>query len=84
MAPVNSSRSPGWKLGAGPAYTLHFTSCTPNAGPYQEYNAAPHPRETWFEPSLEVTKGALRVPTGPGLGLTIDPQLLREAKPVSP
>src|SRR5262249_41176583 len=48
--------------GMSPAYMLHFASCTPNVGPYQEYNAAPHQPETWFTPALEVKKGVLSVP----------------------
>jgi L-alanine-DL-glutamate epimerase-like enolase superfamily enzyme len=68
------------RLGPHPVYTLHLVSAVPNAGPFQEYNAAPHAAETWCTPALEVRGGALRVPDGPGLGLTIDPDVLRRAE----
>jgi L-alanine-DL-glutamate epimerase-like enolase superfamily enzyme len=67
------------QTGPQPVYTLQLASCTPNFGPFQEYNAAPHPRESWFSPALEVKGGVLRVPDGPGLGVTIDPDVLRKA-----
>jgi L-alanine-DL-glutamate epimerase-like enolase superfamily enzyme len=66
-------------LGPHPAYTLHFASCTPNSGPFMEFNAAPQRRETWFAPAFEVQNGVLRVPADPGLGVTIDPAVLRQA-----
>lgn len=68
------------QLGPSPAYTLHFAACTPNMGPFQEYNAAPHKPEAWFGPALEVKKGVLRLPDGPGWGVTIDAGVLRKAE----
>jgi L-alanine-DL-glutamate epimerase-like enolase superfamily enzyme len=68
------------QLGMNPVYMLHFASCTPNVGAFQEYNAAPHQTEPWFSPALEVNQGTLRVPQGPGLGITIEPEVLRRAK----
>ena len=70
------------QLGMSPAYMLHFASCTPNLGKHQEYNASPRQPETWFAPALEVKKGVLQVPAGPGLGIEIDPDVLRKAKKV--
>jgi L-alanine-DL-glutamate epimerase-like enolase superfamily enzyme len=68
------------KSDANTAYMLHFAAVTPNAGPYQEYNAAP-PHEQWWEaPSFRVHGGAIAVPDGPGLGVTYDPALWREAE----
>ena len=64
------------------AYMLHFVSRTPNAGPYHEYDAAPRPKPPWFSPTMQVKNGALDVPDGPGLGITIDPQLLAKAQPL--
>src|SRR5438034_7100700 len=63
--------------GARESYVVHFASCTPNIGPFREYNGAPQKPETWSSPSLEVKNGTIRVPTGPGLGITLDPELLR-------
>ena len=65
--------------GPHPAYPLHLASSTPNVGPLLEYNAAPHAKEDWFTPALEVARGVLRVPDGPGLGITIEPGVLRKA-----
>ncbi|MCK4752201.1 MAG: mandelate racemase/muconate lactonizing enzyme family protein [Planctomycetes bacterium] len=70
------------KYGAGSVYMLQFASCVPNIGKYQEYNGAPHKIQNWCEPILEVENGAVKVPTGPGLGITIDPELIKNAKPV--
>ena len=68
------------KSDANTAYMLHFAAVTPNAGPYQEYNAAPR-REPWWEaPSFQVHDGMIAVPDGPGLGVTYDPALWREAE----
>jgi L-alanine-DL-glutamate epimerase-like enolase superfamily enzyme len=63
-----------------PIYMLHFASFTPNMGPYQEFNAAPEHQTGWFEPALVVQDGLLQVPDGPGLGVTIDPAILKRAK----
>ena len=66
----------------GYVYMLHFASCVPNAGPYQEFK-----RETRIpltEPdALKAVGGTVRIPSGPGLGVTVDPAYLREAKVVS-
>ena len=70
------------QTGPNVAYMLHFASCTPNVGKYLEYNAAPRRRETWYSPALEVSKGVVAVPDGPGLGITIDAEVLRKAKRV--
>jgi L-alanine-DL-glutamate epimerase-like enolase superfamily enzyme len=66
------------RLGVDPVYMLHFASCMPTH--YQEYNAKPHQLETWFTPTFEVKQGMLQVPQGPGLGISIDPKVLRKAK----
>ncbi len=70
------------QAGMSVAYMLHFASCTPNIGPHQEFNGAPRPPDTWFSPALEVKNGVIRVPEGPGLGITIDPEMLKKAKRV--
>jgi L-alanine-DL-glutamate epimerase-like enolase superfamily enzyme len=66
----------------GYVYMLHFASCVPNAGPYQEFK-----RETRIpltEPdALKAVGGTVKVPSGPGLGVTVDPAYLRGAKVVS-
>ena len=72
------SPQPGISL----AYMLHFASRTPNIGKHLEYRAAPQKKQTWYAPALEVENGVVPVPTGPGLGITIDPELLRRAEKV--
>ena len=66
--------------GLGYLYVAHFASCVQNAGPFQEYKgrdqALPVSSDT---SSLLSEKGILRVPTGPGLGVTIDPGFVSRA-----
>lgn len=68
----------------GHLYVAHFASCVPNAGPHQEYkgddNTLPVACET---SSLKSENGILKVPTGPGLGVAIDPEFLRKASVVT-
>ncbi len=40
--------------------------------------AAPK-KEAWYAPNFEIVNGAIPVPTGPGLGLTFDPEYLKKA-----
>jgi L-alanine-DL-glutamate epimerase-like enolase superfamily enzyme len=56
---------------------LHFVPCISNAGPYHEYNADQVGRPVPCEPSMQVLNGEVAVPTGPGLGLTHDPAILK-------
>ncbi len=70
--------------GLGYLYVAHFASCVPNAGPHQEYKGTgdtlPVSSAT---SSLASENGELRVPTGPGLGIDLDPSFLRTAQPIS-
>jgi L-alanine-DL-glutamate epimerase-like enolase superfamily enzyme len=67
--------------GLGYLYVAHFASCVPNAGPHQEYKGMDGtlPVESATSP-LKSVKGKLIVPTGPGLGITIDPDFLKRAE----
>ena len=69
--------------GLGFLYVAHFASCIPNAGPHQEYKGDDDslPVECGTS-SLKSENGMLTVPTGPGLGVTIDPGLLKKAQVV--
>ena len=60
--------------GVGFLYAVHFAAVVPNAGPYQEYKGfdASIPVEGVGSPLAPVA-GAIGVPTGPGLGVEIDP-----------
>ncbi|MDQ3258442.1 MAG: mandelate racemase/muconate lactonizing enzyme family protein [Acidobacteriota bacterium] len=70
--------------GLGYLYVLHYASCVPNAGPFQEYKG-----ETEGLPissaasSLKSENGVIKVPTEPGLGVTIDPDFIRKSTVVS-
>jgi L-alanine-DL-glutamate epimerase-like enolase superfamily enzyme len=67
----------------GPAsvHMLQFASCIPNIGAFMEYPwRKPQGAETWYSPNFIVRDGALDVPTGPGLGLDIDPAFLAGAE----
>jgi L-alanine-DL-glutamate epimerase-like enolase superfamily enzyme len=69
--------------GLGYLYMMHFVSVLPNAGPYHEFKG--FNREIPFEcPSspLDSEGGRVKVPTGPGLGLEIDPDFVAMHRPV--
>jgi L-alanine-DL-glutamate epimerase-like enolase superfamily enzyme len=69
--------------GLGYLYVAHFASCVPNAGPFQEYKGRDEGLPVSSETSpLVSVKGLLKVPTGPGLGVTIDPSFVNKAAPV--
>ena len=70
--------------GAGVGYVdvLHFASCTPNIGDFHEYKGGLAQTGPWYDPPLRLQNGAINVPTGPGLGITEDADILRNAKPV--
>ncbi len=60
--------------GLGYLYMMHFVSAVPNAGPYHEFKG--FNREIPLEcPTSPLTseEGKVKVPTGPGTGIVIDP-----------
>lgn len=70
--------------GLGFLYVAHFASCVPNAGPFQEYKGTDDTLPvSSASSSLRSEKGLLTVPSGPGLGVTIDPGFLRKASRLS-
>jgi L-alanine-DL-glutamate epimerase-like enolase superfamily enzyme len=70
--------------GLGFLYIAHFASIVKNCGAHQEYKGEddilPVSSET---SSLKSEKGKLTVPTGPGLGVTIDPGFLAKTQTVT-
>ena len=70
--------------GLGYLYVAHFASCVPNCGAHQEYkgeeDTLPVSSAT---ASLKSENGLLKVPTGPGLGVTIDPAFVKKAQVVT-
>ncbi len=69
--------------GLGYLYVLHFASFIPNCGLHQEFKGdddkVPFICST---SSLKVVDGKMKVPTGPGLGIEINPDFINQAKPV--
>ncbi len=63
----------------GYIYMMHFISAIPNAGPYHEYKSfkLDFPFECKTS-SLVPEDGVVTVPTGPGLGIDIDPDFIKK------
>jgi L-alanine-DL-glutamate epimerase-like enolase superfamily enzyme len=68
--------------GFGFIYSLHFASCTPKIGPWQEYKNGVETYGKWFNPPLRIVDGAITVPKGPGVGLVDPKEILKDATPV--
>ena len=71
--------------GLGYVYMMHFVSSIPNSGPYHEFkefnNVLPYHCATSSLRSDE--NGVIKVPTGPGFGVDIDPDFLAKCTVVS-
>jgi L-alanine-DL-glutamate epimerase-like enolase superfamily enzyme len=68
----------------GYLYVAHFASAVPNAGPHQEFKDQDETLPVSCATStLKCAKGMLQVPSGPGLGVTIDPAFIKESRIVS-
>ncbi len=68
--------------GFGFVYMLHFASCTPKIGPWQEYKKGVETYGQWFHPPLRINDGALSVPKGPGVGIVEPKEILKGAEEV--
>lgn len=69
--------------GLGYLYMMHFISTIPNAGPYHEFKGSNS--EIPFEcltSTLTSENGVVTVPSGPGLGIEIDPDFINKHEPV--
>jgi L-alanine-DL-glutamate epimerase-like enolase superfamily enzyme len=67
--------------GLGYLYVAHFASCVPNAGPFQEYKGRDDTLPVSSDSSsLNCVNGMLKVPSGPGLGVTIDPAFVAKGE----
>jgi L-alanine-DL-glutamate epimerase-like enolase superfamily enzyme len=70
--------------GLGFLYVAHYASVVPNAGAHQEYKGEEDTLPVRSDTSsLKSESGLLTVPTGPGLGVSIDPDFLAKTKPVA-
>jgi L-alanine-DL-glutamate epimerase-like enolase superfamily enzyme len=69
----------------GYLYMMHFVSAIPNAGPYHEFKG--FTKDLPFEcktSSLSSDEGVVTVPSGPGLGIDIDPEYIAKHQVVNP
>jgi L-alanine-DL-glutamate epimerase-like enolase superfamily enzyme len=69
--------------GLGFLYAAHFASFAPAHGPHQEYKGTDELPVESPTSALRADKGVVRVPSGPGLGLTFDPAFLRGTRPLT-
>ena len=71
--------------GSGLGYldAAHFASCIPNPVPFTEFKGDPDIPVSSETSSLKCENGMVRVPSGPGFGITIDPAFLRESVKVT-
>jgi L-alanine-DL-glutamate epimerase-like enolase superfamily enzyme len=61
-------------------FTLHYLAAIPNAGAFMEYSIEPGGQKTdLYSPALLARGGALKVPDGPGWGVTVLPDWLAKA-----
>jgi L-alanine-DL-glutamate epimerase-like enolase superfamily enzyme len=65
--------------GLGYLYMMHFVSALPNAEAHHEFKGLKTPVQFECQTSpLLVKDGEIQVPTGPGLGLTINPDFIQK------
>ena len=69
--------------GLGYLNVLHFTSYTPNAGPFQEFKGESSIPVECDTSTLVCKNGIVRCPSGPGFGITIDPGFVKKAREVT-
>ena len=68
--------------GFGFVYMLHFSSCVPDVGRYQEYKLGTEKYGAWFDSPITVKDGKMSIPGGPGVGIKDVKGLLSGAKEV--
>jgi L-alanine-DL-glutamate epimerase-like enolase superfamily enzyme len=69
--------------GLGYLYMMHYVSAVPNAGPYHEFKGFNNDIPLECPTSdLKSHGGTVKVPTGPGLGVEIDPGFIARHKVV--
>jgi L-alanine-DL-glutamate epimerase-like enolase superfamily enzyme len=65
--------------GLGYLYNIQFVSCVPNAGAHHEFKGLKtHVRFECKTSPLKVVDGKIKVPTGPGFGVDIDPEWVKK------
>ena len=68
--------------GLGYSQMVQFVSCMPNMGRFQEYEGGVRETGGWFDPPIVFKDGALTVPTGPGFGIAVAHELIKNARKV--
>jgi L-alanine-DL-glutamate epimerase-like enolase superfamily enzyme len=68
--------------GFGFVYMLHFASCVPDVGRYQEYKLGTEKYGSWFDPPITVKDGKMSIPRTPGVGIKDIATALSGAQPV--
>jgi L-alanine-DL-glutamate epimerase-like enolase superfamily enzyme len=69
--------------GLGYLDVVQFAAFTPNIGPFQEFKGNATIPVSCATSSLKCERGQVRVPTGVGFGVTIDPDFVRRAEVVT-
>lgn len=64
--------------GFGYIYMLHLVSAMPNAGPHIEFKGYEDVPIECATSSLRLENGKIKVPTGPGIGVDIDPDWVKQ------
>lgn len=63
------------------ATLLHFASVVKHTGPFLEYPARPVSHDDWYSPKFTIEPGGfIKLPAGPGLGISYDEAIWREAE----
>jgi L-alanine-DL-glutamate epimerase-like enolase superfamily enzyme len=65
--------------GLGYLDVVQFASFTPNIGPFQEFKGNATIPVSCPTSSLKCENGMVRCPTGPGFGVTVDPDFVKKA-----
>ncbi|MFH1086025.1 MAG: mandelate racemase/muconate lactonizing enzyme family protein [Chloroflexota bacterium] len=62
-------------------FTMHLLAAIPNAGDFFEFSIEPTPwTDGLYAPALVVRDGQIRIPAGPGWGVTVNPDWLATAE----
>jgi L-alanine-DL-glutamate epimerase-like enolase superfamily enzyme len=69
--------------GLGYLDVVQFAAFTPNVGPFMEFKGNADFPVSCETSSLKVENGRVRCPTGPGFGVTVDPDYVKRATPVT-
>lgn len=69
--------------GLGHLDVAHFASCMPNPTAFHEFKGNADIPVSSATSSLRCENGTIRVPSGPGFGITIDPEFVRKARKVT-